>query len=84
MLDSSPGRTQLSSPSPGRGSRPKDRPALGVLEHVERTGELKPGQTVVEATGGNAGCDSGIAQPRADDGSPAAWRSGCSSAARTR
>lgn len=31
----------------------KDRLALGVIEHAERTGELQPGQTVVEATSGN-------------------------------
>ena len=33
----------------------KDRLALGVIEAAERTGELKPGQTVVEATSGNTG-----------------------------
>ena len=33
----------------------KDRLALGVIEHAERTGELKPGQTIVEATSGNTG-----------------------------
>jgi len=33
----------------------KDRLALGVIEHAERTGALKPGQTVVEATSGNTG-----------------------------
>src|SRR2546423_14396189 len=33
----------------------KDRLALGVIEHAERTGKLKPGQTVVEATSGNTG-----------------------------
>src|SRR5262249_7919014 len=31
----------------------KDRLALGVIEAAERSGELKPGQTVVEATSGN-------------------------------
>ena len=30
----------------------KDRLALGVIEDAERTGKLKPGQTVIEATSG--------------------------------
>jgi len=33
----------------------KDRLALGVIEDAERTGALKPGQTVIEATSGNTG-----------------------------
>ena len=33
----------------------KDRLAWGVIEDAERRGELKPGQTVVEATSGNTG-----------------------------
>ncbi len=33
----------------------KDRLALGVIEDAERTGKLRPGQTVVEATSGNTG-----------------------------
>jgi cysteine synthase A len=33
----------------------KDRLALGVINDAERKGELKPGQTVVEATSGNTG-----------------------------
>ena len=33
----------------------KDRLALGIIEDAERSGELKPGQTVVEATSGNTG-----------------------------
>jgi cysteine synthase A len=33
----------------------KDRMALGVIEQAEKSGALKPGQTVVEATSGNAG-----------------------------
>ena len=33
----------------------KDRLALGVIEEAERCGELKPGQTIVEATSGNTG-----------------------------
>lgn len=33
----------------------KDRLALGVIEAAERAGQLKPGQTVIEATSGNTG-----------------------------
>src|SRR3569832_1733691 len=33
----------------------KDRLALGVIEDAERRGQLKPGQTVIEATSGNTG-----------------------------
>ena len=33
----------------------KDRLAIAVIEHAERTGALRPGQTVVEATSGNTG-----------------------------
>jgi len=37
------------------GGSVKDRLALGIIEDAERRGELKPGQTVVEATSGNTG-----------------------------
>lgn len=33
----------------------KDRLAIGVIEDAEKSGELKPGQTIVEATSGNTG-----------------------------
>ncbi len=33
----------------------KDRPALAMIEAGERSGELKPGKTVIEATSGNTG-----------------------------
>ena len=33
----------------------KDRLALAVIEAAEKSGELKPGQTVIEATSGNTG-----------------------------
>ena len=46
----------------------KDRLALGVIEDGERTGELKPGQTVVEATSGNTGI--GLAMVCAAKGYP--------------
>jgi cysteine synthase len=44
---------KLESENPG--GSVKDRLALGIIEHAERTGALKPGQTVVEATSGNTG-----------------------------
>ncbi|HEY2337164.1 MAG TPA: cysteine synthase A [Burkholderiales bacterium] len=46
----------------------KDRLALGVIEDAERNGELKPGQTVVEATSGNTGI--GLAMVCAAKGYP--------------
>src|SRR5213592_4731338 len=33
----------------------KDRLALAIIEDAERSGALKPGQTVIEATSGNTG-----------------------------
>jgi cysteine synthase len=33
----------------------KDRRALGVIEAAEQAGQLRPGQTVIEATSGNTG-----------------------------
>jgi cysteine synthase len=33
----------------------KDRAALAMIEHAEASGELRPGQTVVEASSGNTG-----------------------------
>src|SRR5690606_10019050 len=46
----------------------KDRMALAVIERAERTGELLPGQTVVEATSGNTGI--GLAMVCAQKGYP--------------
>ena len=46
----------------------KDRLALGVIENAERTGALKPGQTVIEATSGNTGI--GLAMVCAAKGYP--------------
>src|SRR5437016_10608081 len=44
----------------------KDRLALGVIEDAERAGQLRPGQTVIEATSGNTGI--GLAMVCAEKG----------------
>ncbi len=46
----------------------KDRLALGIIEDAERSGALKPGQTIVEATSGNTGI--GLAMVCAQKGYP--------------
>lgn len=46
----------------------KDRMALAIIERAEQTGELKPGQTVIEATSGNTGI--GLAMVCAQKGYP--------------
>lgn len=46
----------------------KDRLALNIIEAAERSGDLKPGQTVVEATSGNTGI--GLAMVCAQKGYP--------------
>ena len=33
----------------------KDRPALSMIDHAEARGEIKPGDTLIEATSGNTG-----------------------------
>ena len=46
----------------------KDRLALNVIERAEKSGELKPGQTIIEATSGNTGI--GLAMVCAQKGYP--------------
>ena len=46
----------------------KDRLAISIIEEAERRGDLKPGQTVVEATSGNTGI--GLAMVCASKGYP--------------
>ncbi|CAG7850649.1 Cysteine synthase 1 {ECO:0000303/PubMed:9108143} Short=CS 1 {ECO:0000303/PubMed:17482430}; {ECO:0000250/UniProtKB:P0ABK5}; AltName: Full=O-acetylserine (thiol)-lyase 1; Short=OAS-TL 1; AltName: Full=O-acetylserine sulfhydrylase 1; Flags: Precursor [Serendipita indica DSM 11827] len=45
------GKAEFQNP----GGSVKDRAALGLVEHAERQGLLKPGGTVVEGTAGNTG-----------------------------
>ena len=34
----------------------KDRAALSMIRHAEARGDIKPGDTLIEATSGNTGC----------------------------
>ncbi|HEU4989751.1 MAG TPA: cysteine synthase family protein [Gemmatimonadaceae bacterium] len=51
------GKLEASNP----GHSVKDRPALQIIEDAERTGVIKPGDTVIERTSGNMGTGLAIA-----------------------
>src|SRR5687767_11548837 len=55
MTEGLPGRIVAKLEFYGPGASVKDRAALAVVEAAERSGELKPGGTVVELTSGNMG-----------------------------
>ena len=54
-LDTGPCELFLKLESQNPGGSIKDRIGLSMIEAAERSGELKPGGTLVEATAGNTG-----------------------------
>ena len=59
QLQRLPGRTSNIILAKLEGNNPagsvKDRPALFMIKHAEARGEIKPGDTLIEATSGNTG-----------------------------
>ena len=54
-LDTGPCRLFLKLESQNPGGSIKDRVALWMIEAAERSGQLQPGGTIIEATAGNTG-----------------------------
>lgn len=58
-LDRLPGKTSNTILVKLEGNNPagsvKDRPALSMIRHAEERGDIKPGDTLIEATSGNTG-----------------------------
>ena len=54
-FDTGPCRLFLKLENQNPGGSIKDRPALSMVEAAEKSGEIRPGGTLVEATAGNTG-----------------------------
>ena len=57
-LDTGPCDLYVKLESNNPGGSIKDRIGLSIIEEAEKSGELKPGGTIIEATAGNTGIGS--------------------------